>query len=229
MSRETSNSHVLLDDSTHGVTLTEPQDMEVAPSRAATRTPSFFRLIRELRARFPIERVIKMNLVIYDEDDGIQPVDNVCHETGERLSHLDINRTSSSTKQHKGVTFSPHTLAISAVADREVLELEALLSQEGFDVNRLDENGETLLHRAAFEGDIDCLRVLYKHGADVNIKNKDGWPALHCALTQGNLSAMAYLVECGTDMEEYTRLRVNEFFKIEKLSKTVYKGEEIFV
>ena len=193
-------------------------------SRTASRTPSFFRLIRELRSRFPVERLIKSNLISYDEADGI------CHETGERLSHLDINRTrNENLQQQKGVKFAPHTLAVSALVESEAVELEDLLSSGSFDVNQIDENGDTLLHKAALEGDVECIRVLFKHGADVNIKNKDGWPAVHFALTQGNLSAMVYLVECGADMAEYTNLRVKEYRKIEQISQTVYKGEEIFV
>lgn len=208
--------------------ITRPRDDNVT-ARAATRTPSFFRLIRELRSQFPVERSIKSRLVSNDEDDSAQSLDSVCHETGERLSHLDITRSLNDGKQTKGVRFMPQTLAVSAVVESEVAELEYLLSSEDFDVNQLDEQGDTLLHKAAMEGEIDCLRILYKYGADVNIMNKDGWPAVHYALIKGNLSAMAYLVECGTDMEEYTALRVREYKRIQKLSKTVYKGEEIFV
>ena len=201
-----------------------PKERDPDASLAAKRTPSFLKLIRELRAKFPIERVIKSELVTYDEEDGI------CHETGERLLHLEISRTRSQSElKPKGVTFTPHTLAVSALVESEVIELDNLLSSGGFDVNQVDENGETLLHKAASEGDVDCIRVLFKHGAEVNIKNKDGWPPVHFALIHGNLSAMVYLIECGTDMEEYTNTRIKEYQKVEKLSKTVYKGEEIFV
>jgi len=189
--------------------------------RIPARTPSFMKLIRELRSRFPIERIIKSQLVTYDEEDGI------CHETGERLSHLDI-RSEREVKQ-KGVTFTPQTLAISALVESEASELDDLLSTGSFDVNQLDEYGETLLHKAAMEGDVDCIRVLFKHGADVNMKNRDGWPPVHLALKHGNLSSMVYLIECGANMDEYTQMRIAEYGKVEKLSRTVYKEEEIFV
>ena len=190
----------------------------------SSRSPSFLKLIRELRARFPIERQIKADLVNYDEDDGI------CHETGERLSHLHIDQARSVlANKQKGVSFTPHTLAISALTESSVSELEKLLDEQSIDVNFSDEHGDTLLHKAAFEGDVDCIRVLVNHGANVNVKNKDGWPPVHCALRQGNLSAMVYLIECGTDMNDYTQLRVHEIQSVEKLSKTISKGEEIFV
>lgn len=192
-------------------------------TQAATRTPSFMKLIKELRSRFPIERQIKSNLVICDEEDGI------CHETGERLSHIDIGRTRSTMLKQKGVSFSPETLAVSAVVENSAVELDELLSNGSISVDQADTHGDTLLHKAALEGDVDCIRVLVKHGANVNIRNKDNWPPVHNALRQGNLSAMVYLIECGADMEEYTKLRVNEFKVTEELSKTVYKGEEIFV
>ena len=193
-------------------------------NRIPARTPSFMKLIRELRSRFPIERTIKSELVTYDEEDGI------CHETGERLSHIDINRSRLEGEvKPKGVTFTPQTLAISALVESEASELDELLSSGSFDVNQVDEYGQTLLHKAAMEGDVDCIRVLFKHGAEVNIKNRDGWPPVHLALTHGNLSSMVYLIECGAKMEEYTQMRIVEYRKVEKLSRTVYKEEEIFV
>ena len=210
--------------SVQGTINDRPKERDSGACRPATRTPSFLKLIRELRTRFPIERVIKSELVTYDEEDGI------CHETGERLMRLNINRTRYEIeKKPKEVKFTPHTLAFSAVVESEVRELDELLSSGSFDVNQVDENGETLLHKAALEGDVDCIRILFKHGAEVDIKNKNGWPPVHFALINGNLSAMVYLIECGTDMEEYTKLRVREYEKVQKLSKTVYKGEEIFV
>ena len=198
-------------------------DASEKTAQAATRTPSFMKLIKELRSRFPVERQIKSNLVICDEEDGI------CHETGERLSHIDIGRTRSAMLKQKGVSFSPETLAVSAVVENSAVELEDLLSNGSISVDQADAHGDTLLHKAALEGDVDCIRVLVKHGANVNIRNKDNWPPVHNALRQGNLSAMVYLIECGANMEEYTKLRVNEFKIVEDLSKTVYKGEEIFV
>ena len=204
----------------------EEQSITGSSADQSARGPSFYTLIKELRVRFPTEP---------KRTDEARTVEKICHETGERISTLGVDRarsTSSSTPTHrknKGVSFSPQTLAIYALIENSASDLDDLLNRRVIDINELDEHGETLIHRAAQEGDIDCIRVLVNHGADVNIRNKEGWSPVHSALRNANLSAMVYLIECGADMEAYTRQRVEEFRKVERISKQVYKEEEVFV
>ncbi len=46
---------------------------------------------------------------------------------------------------------------------------------------RLDENGNTALHLACCDGDVDAARALLEKGAYVNCKNETGRTPLHCA------------------------------------------------
>ena len=55
---------------------------------------------------------------------------------------------------------------------------------------------ESVLHRAAREGNIDALRFLLQHeNFDVNIKNDVGWTALHWAACNGYTTMVKLLVD----------------------------------
>jgi len=55
---------------------------------------------------------------------------------------------------------------------------------------------ESVLHRAAREGNIDALRFLLQHeNFDVNIKNDVGWTALHWAACNGYTTMVKILVD----------------------------------
>eukprot|EP00794_Sanderia_malayensis_P004237 gene4237-4800_t len=187
--------------------------------KISSNKPPFYSLINELRKRFPINK--------RTENSKENRASQICHETGERL---DPERSISTLRKQKGVSFSPQTLAVDALIENSAEDLEFSLTDGGIvDINELDDHGDSLLHRAAQEGDVDCIRVLVKHGADVNIKNKEGWPPVHLALSHSNIPAMVYLIECGANMEGYTKSRVEEFQKAKLISKQVFIEDEVFV
>ena len=43
----------------------------------------------------------------------------------------------------------------------------------------IDEDLYTPLHRAAYNGHVNVMKVLLKHGADPNAPTLDGWTPLH--------------------------------------------------
>ena len=53
---------------------------------------------------------------------------------------------------------------------------------EGGDVNRRTENGQTLLHIATENGELDIVGLLLARGADLNAKGYHGYTALHIAV-----------------------------------------------
>ena len=71
----------------------------------------------------------------------------------------------------------------------------SFLLKKGLDVNAKSEAGLTVLHVAAYWGDLGLVKELIGKGADVNAKFESGWTVLHLAAGRGNLSLVKYLVE----------------------------------
>ena len=71
----------------------------------------------------------------------------------------------------------------------------SFLLKKGLDVNAKSEAGLTVLHVAAYWGDLGLVKELIGKGADVNAKDESGWTLLHLAAGSGNLSLVKYLVE----------------------------------
>ena len=70
----------------------------------------------------------------------------------------------------------------------------SFLLEKGLDVNAKFET-VTVLHVAAYWGDLGLVKELIGKGADVNAKDKSGWTVLHVAAESGNLDLVKYLVE----------------------------------
>ena len=69
----------------------------------------------------------------------------------------------------------------SAVGHGDVERVRILLDS-GADVNSLDDNGITALHRAAVEGKTETAALLLDRGADVNPRDNSGYTPLGRAL-----------------------------------------------
>jgi ankyrin repeat protein len=68
----------------------------------------------------------------------------------------------------------PFDDAVVAVRWKENAKALALLESGGFDVNRQNSEGYTLLHIAADQNNLEMARELLKRGADPNIRSKIG-------------------------------------------------------
>ena len=55
------------------------------------------------------------------------------------------------------------------------------LIKEGFDINKADEDGQTLLMSAIEDSNLELAQLLIEHGADVNARDKDGKMPIHYA------------------------------------------------
>jgi ankyrin repeat protein len=82
------------------------------------------------------------------------------------------------------------------VARREVAEL---LIARGADVNVTTYGDETLLHRAAFEGDLPGVNFLISHGAVLSARDGSGSTPLHRAVQAGRFDVAARLLALGAD------------------------------
>jgi len=65
---------------------------------------------------------------------------------------------------------------------------------QAVDWKAVDEYGQTALHRAAFENDIDGVFDLLGVEVDVNAVDRNGWTALHCAASKGFLAVLLLLL-----------------------------------
>lgn len=72
-------------------------------------------------------------------------------------------------------------------------ELEEFL-KAGADVNFADSQGNTCMHKAAANGEVECLKVLKKFGA-IHSKNSQGNLPIHWATQNRKKGALSYLVE----------------------------------
>ncbi|WP_341816387.1 ankyrin repeat domain-containing protein [Wolbachia endosymbiont (group A) of Nomada goodeniana] len=77
--------------------------------------------------------------------------------------------------------------------------------------NTQDENGLTLLHRAAGNNNKESVKLLLEYGAKVDVQSKDGNTPLHYAAALGYVEIAEYLIDKGADVDaqdkaEYTPL-----------------------
>jgi ankyrin repeat protein len=78
-------------------------------------------------------------------------------------------------------------------------EVAAMLIAHGADVNASTQTGETLLHRAAFEGDLAAVDLLLSHGATVTSRDASGTTPLHRAAQAGRFDVATRLLAKGAD------------------------------
>ncbi len=68
----------------------------------------------------------------------------------------------------------------------------------GIPVNVRDDNGNTLLHTAAQNGNKKLIKLALRYGADMNLCNFRGNTALHYCYKYGNAKTLgAYLIRKG--------------------------------
>ncbi|GAX79526.1 hypothetical protein CEUSTIGMA_g6967.t1 [Chlamydomonas eustigma] len=73
------------------------------------------------------------------------------------------------------------------------------------DVNKMDKNGWTALHHAAYGGHEQCMVLLLNRGANVDKADKDMWTPLHTASQRGWKECAFLLVEFGSNVNATTR------------------------
>jgi ankyrin repeat protein len=102
-----------------------------------------------------------------------------------RIMRSQVPYVPSNTALHAAVAGGPH---------RELVEL---LVAAGADVNRLDSNGHTPLHAAAFHNDAEVVAFLVAHGADVHRHGEGAPTPLAYALEHGKEVGAAALRATG--------------------------------
>ncbi|KAF1674528.1 Ankyrin repeat domain-containing protein 11, partial [Pygoscelis papua] len=67
-------------------------------------------------------------------------------------------------------------------------------------INRKNSFGETLLHRAVADEDVDLVHNIIKAGGNVNVQDYAGWTALHEASVEGFYRIANELLKAGADV-----------------------------
>ena len=95
--------------------------------------------------------------------------------------------------------------ALMMAVDRDNLEIARTLVEAGADVNAADNDGNTVLHQAAIDGQ-EFVKYLVGKGANVNAINGKGKTAIMLATTGGRWETVEFLKQNGgaeEDMDGY--------------------------
>jgi ankyrin repeat protein len=78
--------------------------------------------------------------------------------------------------------------------------IKAILSKDPDRINSKDEYGNSLLHLAAREGNVDIINYLVSEGANVNSRNIADETPIHLAANSGNLDVVIQLISNGANI-----------------------------
>ena len=90
---------------------------------------------------------------------------------------------------------------IYAVFLANVQRVNAMLRDNPALVEERYARGDTALHHAARNGDLEIVEQLVGSGADVNVTSDPGHFPLYCAAGHGHVETTKYLVEQGADLQ----------------------------
>jgi ankyrin repeat protein len=113
--------------------------------------------------------------------------------SGEVVRLLINNRADPLIKDPKGQT----ALHAVAVYDQETTKF---LIDLGMDINAPDNEGNTALHKAAYNGNEATVQILIDHGADMSLKNKQDETALSLAAGTSAIPIVRLLIDRGADL-----------------------------
>lgn len=88
-----------------------------------------------------------------------------------------------------------------AVAQRNIVKLSAMLKENRWLLESVDENGWTAIHAAANNGDIETARLLIEMGANVKSLSNKGRAPIHLAVMQGHIDMVELLVTNGCPVD----------------------------
>ena len=77
-----------------------------------------------------------------------------------------------------------------------------VLLQHGVEKNMKDEQGDTPLHLAAYEGHLEATRILLQNSVKKNIGDKGGFSPLHYAAQEGHRELTGHLTAKGAYQQE---------------------------
>jgi len=116
-----------------------------------------------------------------------------CSQQRNQILETEVNGVSSMKLHENNQRF----LRAMAEGGKSDLILGLFSTTREFDVNSVDEGGESALHKAARHGHVIVCHVLIKRGARPDLKNSDGKSALDLAKDNNHTECVEYLQEPG--------------------------------
>ncbi|TRY62647.1 hypothetical protein TCAL_11963 [Tigriopus californicus] len=97
-------------------------------------------------------------------------------------------------KSHVDVGLQNEFLALLRVSDLSKIEMFLREHSEDLDVNQFNEFGDTPIHEACVQGNLNLVKCLVQYGADSRLSNRDGFTLMHLASFSGRSDLLAYVL-----------------------------------
>ena len=91
--------------------------------------------------------------------------------------------------------------ALVAAGCAEKLDAALALLECDVDVNDANLNGESILHYAVLDGEVELVRKVLHLGGDTSISSRRGGTALHLAAHKGNVEVVKLLLDVGAQVD----------------------------
>ena len=90
-----------------------------------------------------------------------------------------------------------------AILNEDLKKLhEILLATDFINLNYIDNEGQTPLHRSCKIGNLNIVKLLLSNGASLNLTNRYGWYPIHIASYFGYTDIVLYLIQQSSTYEE---------------------------
>lgn len=80
------------------------------------------------------------------------------------------------------------------IGKKDAKKLKSLLTDTFINLNYVDKDGQTPIHKACMTGSLELVRVLVEFGASQNIKNTHGWYPIHLASYYGYADIVMFML-----------------------------------
>lgn len=94
--------------------------------------------------------------------------------------------------------------AMNALDSGNIESLKKWLARDRQNLHLRADNGETLLHKASFRGNVQLMKFLIEAGLSVAAVDSGGFTPLHEAARGGQYAAAVYLIEIGAKIDART-------------------------
>lgn len=120
------------------------------------------------------------------------------------VSHWEMDEQDVDEATEDEIKNDPVKRILWAAETGKIDVVEELLQNSSELINAIDSDGYTPLHRAAYEGHTDIIKLLIERGLKVDARTNDGWTPLHSAANWGQTNAAAVLLRYGADINAQT-------------------------